>query len=56
METQAQAKQLWFHYTDENGERTSPDILKDISLSLTKVILLPCWGITALASQHLQNT
>ena len=34
METQAQAKQLWFHYTDENGERTSPDILKDISLSI----------------------
>lgn len=36
METQAQAKQLWFHYTDENGERTSPDILKDISLSIDK--------------------
>lgn len=36
METQAQAKQLWFHYTDENGERTSPDILKDISLSIQK--------------------
>lgn len=36
METQAQAKQLWFHYTDENGERTSPDILKDISLSIEK--------------------
>ena len=43
METQAQAKQLWFHYTDENGERTSPDILKDISLSIDKgdfVVLL----------------
>ena len=36
METQAQAKQLWFHYTDENGERTSPDILTDISLSIDK--------------------
>ena len=36
METPAQAKQLWFHYTDENGERTSPDILKDISLSIDK--------------------
>lgn len=36
METQAQAKQLWFHYTDENGERTSSDILKDISLSIDK--------------------
>ena len=36
MEIQAQAKQLWFHYTDENGERTSPDILKDISLSIDK--------------------
>lgn len=36
METQAQAKQLWFHYTDENGEHTSPDILKDISLSIDK--------------------
>lgn len=36
METQAQSKQLWFHYTDENGERTSPDILKDISLSIDK--------------------
>ena len=36
METQAQAKQLWFHYTDENGGRTSPDILKDISLSIDK--------------------
>ena len=36
METQAQAKQLWFHYTDENGERTSPDILKDIALSIDK--------------------
>ena len=36
METQAQAKQLWFHYTDENGERTYPDILKDISLSIDK--------------------
>ena len=36
METQAQAKQLWFHYTDENGQRTSPDILKDISLSIDK--------------------
>ena len=36
METQSQAKQLWFHYTDENGERTSPDILKDISLSIDK--------------------
>lgn len=36
METQAQAKQLWFHYTNENGERTSPDILKDISLSIDK--------------------
>ena len=36
METQAQAKQLWFHSTDENGERTSPDILKDISLSIDK--------------------
>ena len=36
METQAQAKQLWYHYTDENGERTSPDILKDISLSIDK--------------------
>lgn len=36
METQAQVKQLWFHYTDENGERTSPDILKDISLSIDK--------------------
>lgn len=36
METQVQAKQLWFHYTDENGERTSPDILKDISLSIDK--------------------
>ena len=36
METQAQAKQLWFHYTDENGERTSPDIIKDISLSIDK--------------------
>lgn len=55
METQAQAKQLWFHYTDEN-ERTSPDILKTFLFRLTKVILLPCWGITALASQHLQNT
>ena len=29
METQAQAKQLWFHFT-------SPDILKDISLSIDK--------------------
>ena len=36
METQAQAKHLWFHYTDENGERTSPDILKHISLSIDK--------------------
>lgn len=36
METQAQAKQLWFHYTDENGAQTSPDILKDISLSIQK--------------------
>ena len=36
METQAQAKQLWFHSTDENGQRTSPDILKDISLSIDK--------------------
>ena len=33
METQAQAKQLWFHYTDENGKK---DILKDISLSIDK--------------------
>ena len=36
METQAQAKQLWFHYTDENGERTSPEKIKDISLSIDK--------------------
>ena len=55
METQAQAKQLWFHYTDENGERTSPDILKDISLSIDKGDFVAL-GITALASQHLQNT
>ena len=48
METQAQAKQLWFHYTDENGERTSPDILKDISLSIDKgdfVALLGLWQV-----------
>ncbi len=36
METQIQAKQLWFHYTDESGEATSQDILKDISLTIEK--------------------
>ena len=34
MHTHIKAENLTFHYTDEDGEATSPEILKDLSLTL----------------------
>ncbi|MBQ8823788.1 MAG: energy-coupling factor transporter ATPase [Ruminococcus sp.] len=36
METQIQAENIWFHYTNENEEAVSPDILRDVSLQVQK--------------------
>jgi energy-coupling factor transport system ATP-binding protein len=36
MSVQIQVDHVWFHYTDEEGNRTSGDVLKDISLQIEK--------------------
>lgn len=36
METQIQAENIWFHYTNENEEAVSPDILRNVSLQVQK--------------------
>ncbi|MGN0592263.1 MAG: energy-coupling factor transporter ATPase [Ruminococcus sp.] len=36
MNIQIQADHVWFHYTDEEGNRTSDDVLKDVSLGIEK--------------------
>lgn len=36
MSIQLKAKNLYFHYTDEDGNRTSGDVLKNISLEIEK--------------------
>ncbi len=36
MNVQLAANHVWFHYTDEDGQRTSDDVLKDISLQIEK--------------------
>ena len=34
MNVQLKADHVWFHYTDEEGNRTSEDVLKDVSLEI----------------------
>ncbi|MBQ8686912.1 MAG: energy-coupling factor transporter ATPase [Ruminococcus sp.] len=36
MNVQLKADHVWFHYTDEEGNRTSDDVLKDVSLEIEK--------------------
>lgn len=36
MKTQIQAENIWFHYTNENEEVVSPDILRNVSLQVQK--------------------
>lgn len=36
MNVQLKADHVWFHYTDEDGNRTSEDVLKDVSLEIEK--------------------